>query len=337
MPKFFIERPIFAWVIAIITMLAGLLAIMKLPVAQYPTVAPPAISISATYPGADAETVQNTVTQVIEQNMNGIDKMVYMSSTSDSAGNMSISLTFEADADPDIAQVQVQNKLQLAMPLLPQEVQQQGITVQKSTSSFLLVAAFISDDKDMTQDDIADYVGSNVKDPLSRVTGVGETQLFGTQYAMRIWLDPDKLVKYNLTTVDVINSIKIQNNQVAAGQLGGTPSVKDQRLNASIIAQTRLNTPEQFQEIMNHIIGRALEVNNEQLSQDVSSIVNDKVVKELEYLMRVKDEKEEERFKQLDELLRSYQKDNKGRAEAAASKIPFFNRKKKFGRNGKKL
>ena len=250
MPKFFIERPIFAWVIAIITMLAGLLAIMKLPVAQYPTVAPPAISISATYPGADAETVQNTVTQVIEQNMNGIDKMVYMSSTSDSAGNMSISLTFEADADPDIAQVQVQNKLQLAMPLLPQEVQQQGITVQKSTSSFLLVAAFISDDKDMTQDDIADYVGSNVKDPLSRVTGVGETQLFGTQYAMRIWLDPDKLVKYNLTTVDVINSIKIQNNQVAAGQLGGTPSVKDQRLNASIIAQTRLNTPEQFQEIM---------------------------------------------------------------------------------------
>ncbi|MEK8099065.1 efflux RND transporter permease subunit [Morganella morganii] len=250
MPKFFIERPIFAWVIAIITMLAGLLAIMKLPVAQYPTVAPPAISISATYPGADAETVQNTVTQVIEQNMNGIDKMVYMSSTSDSAGNMSISLTFEADADPDIAQVQVQNKLQLAMPLLPQEVQQQGITVQKSTSSFLLVAAFISDDKDMTQDDIADYVGSNVKDPLSRVTGVGETQLFGTQYAMRIWLDPDKLVKYNLTTVDVINSIKIQNNQVAAGQLGGTPSVKDQRLNASIIAQTWLNTPEQFQEIM---------------------------------------------------------------------------------------
>lgn len=224
--KVFIERPIFAWVIAIITMLAGLLAIMKLPVAQYPTVAPPAISISATYPGADAETVQNTVTQVIEQNMNGIDKMVYMSSTSDSAGNMSISLTFEADADPDIAQVQVQNKLQLAMPLLPQEVQQQGVTVQKSTSSFLLVAAFISDDKDMTQDDIADYVGSNVKDPLSRVTGVGETQLFGTQYAMRIWLDPDKLVKYNLTTVDVINSIKIQNNQVAAGQLGERPLLK---------------------------------------------------------------------------------------------------------------
>ncbi|WP_082970799.1 efflux RND transporter permease subunit [Morganella psychrotolerans] len=244
------ERPIFAWVIAIIAMLAGLLAIMKLPVAQYPSVAPPTISISATYPGADAETVQNTVTQVIEQNMNGIDKMVYMSSTSDSAGNMNISLTFDADANPDIAQVQVQNKLQLAMPLLPQEVQQQGITVEKSTSSFLLVAGFVSENGDMTQDDIADYVGSNIKDPISRVTGVGETQLFGTQYAMRVWLDPDKLIKYNLSTLDVINAIKVQNNQVAAGQLGGTPPVANQRLNTSIIAQTRLNTPEQFQEIM---------------------------------------------------------------------------------------
>ncbi|QXO72173.1 efflux RND transporter permease subunit [Morganella morganii] len=250
MPKFFIERPIFAWVIAIITMLAGLLAIMKLPVAQYPTVAPPTISISANYPGADAETVQNTVTQVIEQNMNGIDKMVYMSSTSDSAGSMNISLTFEADANPDIAQVQVQNKLQLAMPLLPQEVQQQGITVEKSTSSFLLVAGFVSEDGTMSQNDIADYVGSNVKDPISRVTGVGETQLFGTQYAMRIWLDPDKLVKYNLSTIDIINAIQVQNNQVAAGQLGGTPPVPNQRLNTSIIAQTRLNTTEQFQEIM---------------------------------------------------------------------------------------
>ena len=190
------------------------------------------------------------MTQVIEQNMNGIDKMVYMSSTSDSAGSMNISLTFEADANPDIAQVQVQNKLQLAMPLLPQEVQQQGITVEKSTSSFLLVAGFVSEDGTMSQNDIADYVGSNVKDPISRVTGVGETQLFGTQYAMRIWLDPDKLVKYNLSTIDIINAIQVQNNQVAAGQLGGTPPVPNQRLNTSIIAQTRLNTPEQFQEIM---------------------------------------------------------------------------------------
>ena len=250
MPKFFIDRPIFAWVIAIITMLAGLLALIKLPVAQYPTIAPPAISISAVYPGADATTVQNTVTQVIEQNMNGIDNMVYMSATSDSAGIMNITLTFEAGTDPDIAQVQVQNKLQLAMPLLPQEVQQQGISVDKSSSSFLMVAGFISSDGSMSQDDIADYVGATIKDPLSRVTGVGETQLFGTQYAMRIWLDPDKLVKYNMTTLDVIGAIRAQNNQVAAGQLGGTPPVPGQRLNVSIIAQTRLNTAEQFGDIL---------------------------------------------------------------------------------------
>lgn len=220
MPKFFIERPIFAWVIAIITMLAGLLAIIKLPVAQYPTIAPPSVSISANYPGADASTVQNTVTQVIEQNMNGIDNLVYMSSTSDSSGSANIMLTFEAGTDGDIAQVQVQNKLQLAMPLLPQEVQQQGISVDKSTSSFLMVAGFVSADGSMGQYDIADYVGSNIKDPLSRVNGVGETQLFGTPYAMRIWLKPEMLVKYNMTTTDVINAIKVQNNQVAAGQLG---------------------------------------------------------------------------------------------------------------------
>lgn len=250
MPKFFIERPIFAWVIAIITMLAGLLAIIQLPVSQYPTIAPPAVSISANYPGADAETVQNTVTQVIEQNMNGIDNLVYMSSDSDSSGSARITLTFEAGTDGDIAQVQVQNKLQLAMPLLPQEVQQQGISVDKSTSSFLMVAGFVSNDGSMGQYDIADYVGSNIKDPLSRVNGVGETQLFGTQYAMRIWLKPEQLVKYNMTTTDVINAIKVQNNQVAAGQLGGSPSIANQRLNVSIIAQTRLNNAEEFSNIL---------------------------------------------------------------------------------------
>ncbi|MCW2255853.1 multidrug efflux pump [Providencia alcalifaciens] len=250
MPKFFIDRPIFAWVIAIIIMLAGLLAIIKLPVAQYPTIAPPSVSISANYPGADASTVQNTVTQVIEQNMNGIDNLVYMSSTSDSSGSASIMLTFEAGTDGDIAQVQVQNKLQLAMPLLPQEVQQQGISVDKSTSSFLMVVGFVSANDSMGQYDIADYVGSNIKDPLSRVNGVGETQLFGTQYAMRIWLKPEQLVKYNMTTTDVINAIKVQNNQVAAGQLGGTPPVSGQRLNVSIIAQTRLNSPEEFSNIL---------------------------------------------------------------------------------------
>ncbi|MEY8710567.1 multidrug efflux RND transporter permease subunit AcrB [Mangrovibacter phragmitis] len=250
MAKFFIDRPIFAWVIAIIIMLAGALAILKLPIAQYPTIAPPAIQITASYPGADAKTVQDTVTQVIEQNMNGIDGLMYMSSTSDSSGTVQITLTFDSGTNPDIAQVQVQNKLQLAMPLLPQEVQQQGVSVEKSSSSFLMVMAMISTDGSMTQDDIADYVGSNIKDPISRTSGVGDVQLFGAQYAMRIWMDPNKLNNFQLTPVDVIAAIKAQNAQVAAGQLGGTPPVKGQQLNASIIAQTRLNSPAQFGNIL---------------------------------------------------------------------------------------
>ncbi|MFC0226823.1 multidrug efflux RND transporter permease subunit AcrB [Serratia aquatilis] len=250
MAKFFIDRPIFAWVIAIIIMLAGILSIMKLPIAQYPTIAPPAVTISANYPGADAKTVQDTVTQVIEQNMNGIDNLLYMSSSSDSSGSVQITLTFDSGTDPDIAQVQVQNKLQLAMPLLPQEVQQQGVSVEKSSSSFLMVAGFISEDGSMTQEDIADYVGSNIKDPISRTSGVGTVQLFGSQYAMRIWLDPNKLNNFQLTPGDVIASIRVQNNQIAAGQLGGTPPVKGQQLNASIIAQTRLTSPEEFSKIL---------------------------------------------------------------------------------------
>lgn len=246
MANFFIRRPIFAWVLAIILMMAGALAIMQLPVAQYPTIAPPAVSISATYPGADAQTVQDTVTQVIEQNMNGIDNLMYMSSTSDSAGSVTITLTFQSGTDPDIAQVQVQNKLQLATPLLPQEVQQQGISVEKSSSSFLMVAGFVSDNPTTTQDDISDYVASNVKDSISRLNGVGDVQLFGAQYAMRIWLDANLLNKYQLTPVDVINQLKVQNDQIAAGQLGGTPALPGQQLNASIIAQTRLKDPQEF-------------------------------------------------------------------------------------------
>jgi len=246
MAKFFIERPIFAWVLAIILMIAGALAIFKLPVAQYPTIAPPAVAITATYPGADAQTVQDTVTQVIEQNMNGIDNLMYMSSTSDSAGGVTITLTFNSGTSPDIAQVQVQNKLQLAMPLLPQEVQQQGISVEKSSSSFLLVAGFISDNAKLTQDDISDYVASNVKDAISRTNGVGDVQLFGAQYAMRVWLNADALNKYQLNPGDVVSQLQVQNDQVAAGQLGGTPAVKDQQLNASIIAQTRLKDPVEF-------------------------------------------------------------------------------------------
>ncbi|ECA3548629.1 efflux RND transporter permease subunit [Salmonella enterica subsp. enterica serovar Typhimurium] len=246
MANFFIRRPIFAWVLAIILMMAGALAIMQLPVAQYPTIAPPAVSISATYPGADAQTVQDTVTQVIEQNMNGIDNLMYMSSTSDSAGSVTITLTFQSGTDPDIAQVQVQNKLQLATPLLPQEVQQQGISVEKSSSSFLMVAGFVSDNPNTTQDDISDYVASNIKDSISRLNGVGDVQLFGAQYAMRIWLDANLLNKYQLTPVDVINQLKVQNDQIAAGQLGDTPALPGQQLNASIIAQTRLKDPEEF-------------------------------------------------------------------------------------------
>ena len=250
MPNFFIDRPIFAWVIAIIIMLAGGLSILKLPVAQYPTIAPPAISITAMYPGADAETVQNTVTQVIEQNMNGIDHLMYMSSNGDSTGTATITLTFESGTDPDIAQVQVQNKLALATPLLPQEVQQQGISVEKASSSFLMVVGVINTNGTMNQDDISDYVAANMKDAISRTSGVGDVQLFGSQYAMRIWMDPNKLNNFQLTPVDVISALKAQNAQVAAGQLGGTPPVPGQQLNASIVAQTRLTNTEEFGNIL---------------------------------------------------------------------------------------
>jgi multidrug efflux pump len=250
MAKFFIDRPIFAWVIAIIIMLAGALSILKLPVEQYPAIAPPSIQITATYPGADATTAQNTVTQVIEQNMNGIDHLLYMSSNSDSSGTVQITLTFDSGVNPDIAQVQTQNKLQLAMPLLPQEVQQQGVRIQKASSSFLMVAGFISDDPHMTQQDISDYVGSHIQDPISRTEGVGDFQLFGSLYAMRIWMDPSKLNNYQLTPVDVINALTVQNNQIAAGQLGGAPAVQGQQLNASIIVQTQLTNTQEFGNIL---------------------------------------------------------------------------------------
>ncbi|WOR26181.1 efflux RND transporter permease subunit [Citrobacter braakii] len=249
MANFFIERPVFAWVLAIIMMFTGGIAIMNLPIAQYPQIAPPTITISAAYPGADAKTVEDSVTQVIEQNMNGLDGLMYMSSTSDAAGNASIILTFKTGTSPDIAQVQVQNKLQLAMPSLPQEVQQQGISVDKSSSNILMVAGFISDNNSLSQYDIADYVASNIKDPISRTAGVGSVQLFGSQYAMRIWLDPQKLDKYNLTPQDVITQLKVQNNQISGGQLGGMPQSADQQLNASIIVQTRLQTTDEFGKI----------------------------------------------------------------------------------------
>ncbi len=250
MSRFFIDRPIFAWVLAIAAMLAGILAIESLPIAQYPAIAPPQITITAIYPGASARTLEDAVTQVIEQKMNGLDHLLYISSTSDSAGNVSVILTFEAGTNPDIAQVQVQNKLALATPLLPQEVQRQGVTVAKSARNFALVVAFVSKDGSFSSSDLSDYVASNVEDPLSRVPGVGDIQLFGSQYAMRIWLNPSQLTKYALTSIDVSSAVQAQNVEVSAGQIGGTPSVSGQILSATITAQTRLKSAGEFGRIL---------------------------------------------------------------------------------------
>ncbi|HIC48142.1 efflux RND transporter permease subunit, partial [Methylophaga sp.] len=250
MARFFIDRPVFAWVISIIIMLAGIISIFQLPISQYPTVAPPSVEISTTYPGASAKTVEDTVIQVIEQNLTGIDNVLYMSGTSDSSGAGSLTVTFNAGTDADIAQVQVQNKLQSAMPLLPQAVQNQGIEVTKSSAAFLMVLGFYSDNGSLDKYDIADYVSANIKDPLSRINGVGQIQVFGSQYAMRIWLNPDKLAHYKLTTTDVTSAISAQNVQIAAGELGGAPAVKGQEFNASIIVQTQLETPEEFGQII---------------------------------------------------------------------------------------
>src|SRR3989344_3405486 len=250
MSKFFIDRPIFAWVIALVIMLVGALSILKLPINQYPAIAPTAIDIQVTYPGASAQTVQDTVVQVIEQQLNGIDNLRYVSSDSNSDGSMTITVTFNQGPNPDIAQVQVQNKLNLATPLLPQEVQQQGIRVTKSVKNFLMVIGLVSEDGSMTKDDLSNYIVSNIQDPISRTAGVGDFQVFGSQYAMRIWLDPAKLNNYQLTPVDVSNAIKAQNVQVATGQLGGLPALPGTQLNATIIGKTRLQSTEEFAKIL---------------------------------------------------------------------------------------
>ncbi len=250
MARFFIDRPIFAWVIAIVIMLAGVLSILALPVSQYPAIAPPTIAINAAYPGASAKTVEDSVTQVIEQKLTGLDNLLYMSSQSDSYGRATVTLTFDAGTDPDIAQVQTQNKLQLALPLLPLAVQQQGVQVVKSTRNFLLIVGFVSKDGSMSRVDLSDFINSTVQEPMSRVTGVGEVQVFGAQYAMRIWLDPAKLNQYRLTPADVQAAVQAQNNQISAGQLGGTPAVAGQGFTASITAQSRLQTVEEFEQIL---------------------------------------------------------------------------------------
>lgn len=250
MSRFFIDRPIFAWVIAIVIMLAGALAIFNLPVAQYPAIAPPAVTIQATYPGASAETLQDSVTQVIEQRMTGLDGFRYMKSTSDSTGRLRIELTFEPGTNPDIAQVQVQNKLSLAVPLLPDAVQRQGIQVTKSSTGYLLVIAFTAVDGAYTSTELADFITTNVQDTMSRVNGVGEVQVFGSPYAMRIWLNPDKMNQFKVTPGDIRNAVLAQNAQVSAGELGGAPAVKGQTLTATITAQTLLEKPEDFEQII---------------------------------------------------------------------------------------
>ncbi|CFR16975.1 multidrug efflux RND transporter permease AcrD [Yersinia kristensenii] len=249
MANFFIDRPIFAWVLAIILCLTGALAISTLPVEQYPNLAPPNVRISASYPGASAQTLENTVTQVIEQSMTGLDNLLYMSSQSSSAGTATVTLTFLAGTNPNEAMQQVQNQLQSATKKLPQDVQQQGVSVSKSGDSTLMMLAFVSTDDSMDKQDIADYVASNLQDPLSRIEGVGSINAFGSQYAMRIWLDPNKLNNYQLTTQDIVTAIQSQNSQIAVGQLGGTPAVDSQSLNATINAQSQLQTPEQFRAI----------------------------------------------------------------------------------------
>jgi multidrug efflux pump len=246
MPRFFIDRPVFAWVIAIVIMLGGVLSILILPVSQYPRIAPPAISITATYPGASAKTVEDSVVQIIEQQMNGLDGLRYMSSTSESNGQATVTLTFDNSVSPDTAQMQVQNKLSLASALLPAVVKEQGLQVAKSVRNFMMIVAFVSRDGSLNNADLADYVASIVKDPISRVPGVGEVTAFGSQYAMRIWLDPNKLNRYDLTPADVAAAIKAENAQISAGQLGAIPAVPGQEINATINVQSRLSTPEAF-------------------------------------------------------------------------------------------
>jgi HAE1 family hydrophobic/amphiphilic exporter-1/multidrug efflux pump len=245
MSRYFIDRPIFAWVLAILVMLFGLLAVRSLPVAQFPALAPPQIGITAAFPGADAATLDKTTTQIIEQQLQGIDHLRYFSSQS-SSGQVTVTLTFDQGTNPDTAQVQVQNKVQAALPLLPQEVQRQGVRVEKSSLNFALVPGLYSVDGSHSQDDLADMMVSKITEPVSRINGVGGLQVFGSQYAMRIWVDPMKLNSYQLTMADVTAAVQAQNAQVSAGQLGNLPAPKSQELNATVSVQSRLQTPEEF-------------------------------------------------------------------------------------------
>ena len=242
MAQFFINRPIFAWVIAIVIMLAGGLAVLTLPVEQFPDIAPPRVTIGADYVGASADTVDNSVTQVIEQQLKGIDNLLYINATSNQAGQSRTTLTFSPGTNIDVAQVQVQNKLQQAMSRLPNEVTSRGVFVFKGGQDFLMVVSFTSDDPAVSHVDVGDFLRSNLVDVIGRVDGVGDVQVFGTGYAMRIWMDPHKLEQYALMPSDVANALRAQNTQVSAGQLGALPAVSEQQLNATITARTKLKT-----------------------------------------------------------------------------------------------
>ena len=275
--KFFLDRPVFAWVIAIALMIGGTMAIYLLPVSQYPPIAPPSVSISAFYPGASAKTVEDTVVQIIEQKMTGLDRMLYMQATSDSSGAGQLTLTFAPNTDPDLAWAKVQNKLQLAMPVLPQVVQRQGVSVAKSTRNYLIIVGIISEDGRLGQDDLNDLMQSSVQNIIARVPGVGEAEAFGSQYAMRLWLDPDKLTKYRMTIDDVVTAVQANNVEISAGQFGGAPAVPGQRLNATILVQSLLTTPEEFAEIPlrtdpNGSIVRVSDVGRTELGTDFSDV-----------------------------------------------------------------
>ena len=247
--RYFIDRPIFAWVLAILVMLFGLIAVRSLPIAQFPALAPPQISVAAVYPGADATTLDKTTTQIIEQQLQGIDHLRYFSSQSSSSGQVTVTLTFEQGTNPDTAQVQVNNKVQAALPLLPQEVQRQGVRVEKSSANFALVPGLYSADNSHDQNDLADMMASKIQEPIARINGVGGFQLFGSQYAMRIWVDPMKLNSYQLTMADLTSAVQAQNAQVSAGQIGNLPAPKTQELNATVSVQSRLQTPDEFGQV----------------------------------------------------------------------------------------
>ena len=250
MSRIFIDRPIFAWVLAIILMLAGIGSLLALPIAQYPDIAPTNVNIQANYPGASAETVENSVTQILEQQLTGLDGLLYFSASSSSRGQARITATFDKSVDPDIAQVQVQNKIQTAISRLPAEVQQQGVRVTKSNADALLMVAVYDTTGTRDYVDIADYLASNIQDPLSRIPGVGDVNVFGSPHAMRIWLDPQKLAAFALMPGDVVDAIRAQNAEVAAGDVGGLPAPDKQMLQATVTAQSKLQTPEQFGQIV---------------------------------------------------------------------------------------